>query len=129
MDKEKQRIAIAEACGWREILKYPIAYLLPPLRGIDPKNGIRRVIPDYLNDLNACADMVKSLTANQKEEYAEELRWIVDDSTDADYIEFYFTNANAAQRAEAFLKTIGKWEPTSTPVTSSEPTNSTIPPS
>jgi hypothetical protein len=58
-------------------------------------------MPDYLNDLNAMARAEKVLNEEQRGEYRHEL------------IDMLGTNwgfATAAQRAEAFLRTIGKWE-------------------
>jgi hypothetical protein len=90
MTPEQQRIAIAEACGWTDT------------QIIDGKYG-QTDVPDYLNDLNACHEMEEVLTSEQVTSYVYSLesmneRW----STPA--------FATASQRAEAFLRTIGKWE-------------------
>jgi hypothetical protein len=92
MKPEQQRIAIAEACGWLKVHGHSVAG-----------------IPDYLNDLNAMHD-------------AED--WIPHHLSHIDYwqkgygrfqtllAELSLTpySATASQRAEAFLRTIGKWE-------------------
>ena len=92
MNPEQQRIAIAEACGWLKVHGHSVAG-----------------IPDYLNDLNAMHD-------------AED--WIPHHLSHIDYwqkgygrfqtllAELTITpySATASQRAEAFLRTIGKWE-------------------
>ncbi len=96
MTPDKQRAAIAEACGivthdqWGPLYKTP--------------QGLVRVCPDYLNDLNAMHDAEKVLiwrTDLAVLDYDEELRMVTDG---------WRWNATAAQRASAFLRTIGKWE-------------------
>ena len=89
MTPEAQRIAIAEACGWKTEYRDAVSSVT--------------ALPDYLNDLNAMHDAEKVLTSEQVTSYVYSLesmneRW----STPA--------FATAAQRAEAFLRTIGKWE-------------------
>jgi hypothetical protein len=86
---EQQRIAIAEACGWKTGYRDPEAW---------------HPLPDYLNDLNAMHDAEKTLTYAQG---GEMTLWI-QRMTCAGYGPQLF--ATASQRAEAFLRTIGKWE-------------------
>jgi hypothetical protein len=57
--------------------------------------------PDYLNDLNAMHEAEKVLNNVQRERYRTEL---VYSHAGGDVF------ATSAQRAEAFLRTIGKWE-------------------
>jgi hypothetical protein len=58
-------------------------------------------IPNYLNDLNAMhkAENLVLRSAQQRRDYADAL----DDGNGGHF-------ATSAQRAEAFLRTIGKWE-------------------
>jgi hypothetical protein len=56
-------------------------------------------VPDYLSDLNAMHEAEKVLTLEQKSVYCLELNKLI-----------YGMCATAAQRAEAFLKTLGLWE-------------------
>jgi hypothetical protein len=126
MNKEKQRIAIAEACGWKG--PYSDLRWLKLQNGLRSENretlrklcgrtpcGEREELPDYLNDLNAMhgaeqilwrmdwshryafndhlANTIRGRTVNRNEWNAETL-----------------LDATAAQRAEAFLRTINKWE-------------------
>ena len=68
------------------------------------------VLPDYLNDLNAMHEAEKLLTKKQRPFYAGELI----DATVAECMEqhaevFVVAHATAAQRAEAFLKTLNLW--------------------
>ena len=60
-------------------------------------------LPDYLNDLNAMHEAEKMLTREQIEIYCEHLN-------PKNYGIWWGIHATAAQRSEAYLKTIGKWE-------------------
>ena len=64
-------------------------------------------IPDYLNDLNAMHSAEKSLGEIERERYTDNICGITPCNYDG---WFSCAHATAAQRAEAFLKTIGKWE-------------------
>jgi len=55
---------------------------------------------DYCNDLNAMHEAEKTLTGKHFEDYLMELLDFIDEPI----------LANARQRAEAFLRTLGKWE-------------------
>jgi hypothetical protein len=111
---EKQRIAIAEACG-HEIAYGEIVTIEPRDDG-SPTIVDHRPIPDYLNDLNAMNEAEKVLTNDDADSgsqwsYVQQLI----DITKAESMEmhrevFIVSTATAAQRAEAFLRTLGKWE-------------------
>ncbi len=74
-------------------------------------------LPDYLNDLNAMRKAWGILNAPQRARFAEEMAYVVLSVHNDPKCEFVFSrcslslfaNGTAAQRAEAFLKTIGKW--------------------
>lgn len=124
MDATKQRIAIAEACGfvapfstatekWSDEGGGGYAEITRDSRG--------RELPDYLNDLNACREMEKVLSTirppatqdnpnpkSQIEQYRETLCIVT--LMDGGPI-----SARAAQRAEAFLKTLNLWHPATPP--------------
>jgi hypothetical protein len=90
MNKEKQRIAIAKACGFKcSEDSHELGQL------------VAQFTPDYLNDLNAMAEAENLVlkSAQQCRDYAN----VLDDGNGGHF-------ATSAQRAEAFLKTIGKWE-------------------
>ena len=98
MTPEAQRIAIAEACGyvWNDG---------PPTRS----GGW--TYTDYLNDLNACHEMEKVIPKEIFSRYMSLLTGIV--SRDSNPERDHFANrstATAAQRAEAFLKTLELWQ-------------------
>ena len=95
MNADKQRIAIAEACGvvskdhWGHLYK--------------TEQGYARDCPDYLNDLNAMHEAEKAL--RNQFTTLEEVYW-----RNLAYVQPHPIFATAVQRAEAFLRTVGKWE-------------------
>ena len=98
MNNEKQRTAIAEACGIVSKDKWGSLYKTP--------RGILRDCPDYLNDLNAMREAEKVFEGyGMRQSYRRNLL-IACDTNDLNEI----ISASAAQRAEAFLRTINKWE-------------------
>jgi len=112
MKPEQQRIAIAEACGWTQI--EPCTCCDGVSRGYQPTPGAhKKHLPDYLNDLNAMHEAEKGLTYEQAEEFVEQL-YLADQKNNLAENpppwRFNVASATAAQRAEAFLRTIGKWE-------------------
>jgi hypothetical protein len=108
MKAEQQRIAIAEARGivsrdqWGPLYK--------------TARGVLRGCPDYCNDLNAMHEAMAHLEPEQVDQFAAELSGIVLENREKYWWDLtsnevgHVANATAAQRAEAFLKTIGKWE-------------------
>jgi len=145
MKPEAQRIAIAEACGWKRI---PWHGAYPGFSGwmkdgeFVPFEQTYRSLPDYPNDLNAMREAEKVLTYDQYSykfgvsEYTSTQR--------ADYYQLLMFGkqpcfledgcgkrsdrppsppnlphlrgdvyATAAQRAEAFLRTLNLWKPSS----------------
>ncbi len=104
MNNEKQRIAIAEACGIVSKDKWGPLYKTP--------HGIVRDCPDYLNDLNAMHEAEDGLFPQIYDRYVKEIakRLPPYDSNTARFADLAVMNSTAAQRAEAFLRTIGKWE-------------------
>ncbi len=113
MDKEAQRIAIADACGWKrsEEARGPTLadrkhWIKPGDDGSDYHTQCH--LPDYLNDLNAMheAEMkfADQYDGNFIFNFRCELHTLLGhDGTMA-------VHATAAQRAEAFLRAIGKWQ-------------------
>ena len=91
MTQEAQRVAIAEACGE------------------DSDSIVRELIPDYLNDLNAMheAEMILPRPTYHVDYWQKgygRFQTLLAEFTITPY------SATAAQRAEAFLRTIGKWK-------------------
>lgn len=67
---------------------------------------------DFYSDLNAMHEAEKSLTIDQQAEYWVCLHHLTDaDECTGHWLDLKATGcATAAQRAEAFLKTLGLWE-------------------
>lgn len=111
---EQQRIKIAEVCGWKE-----------GTTGLwqDPDKSGYYACPDYLSDLNAMHEAEKVLDEQQKWNYGQLLASLVlkdknvffGEEADPEprlngYGHFYLATIPAAQRAEAFLRTLGLWQ-------------------
>lgn len=106
MNPTKQRIAIAQACGWKSCPceKPDCQYMLPP--GATNYRA-SRTPPDYLTSLDAMHDAEKAV--------------IYADGPESDLACDYLANlvitadagmsqsATAAQRSEAFLRTLNLW--------------------
>jgi hypothetical protein len=110
MTPEQQRIAIAEACGWKnadhpDVMQFKQGWTMPEKWCMDPKGVLQfnHDRPNYLNDLNAMHDAEKVLTNEQLEVYCNILH-------KPNHGVYWAIHATASQRAEAFLRTIGKWE-------------------
>jgi hypothetical protein len=106
MTPEKQRIAIAEACGWTR--NGHLSWFHPTHGQQTSKDwdSPEKALPDYLTDLNAIHEAEKLLTDI---EFIRYFRFI--EVMHPEWIkEKTLIHATAADRAEAFLRTIGKWE-------------------
>ena len=123
MTPEQQRIAIAESCGWKVLepeVKPAIIYLWGLREGFIHEEN-REIIPDYLNDLNAMHEAEKFIKGTDL--YINYVNYLFrsvglnriyymgspPEVFPADR-QFAVFHATASQRAEAFLRTIGKWE-------------------
>lgn len=111
MTDEQINIAIAEVCGFLcprysngVLVAYAHAF---PDGGFFGTTGV----PDYTNDLNAMHEAVKTLSQNRRHRYFSCLCVIVSGSISLNGYSGA-TEATARQRAEAFLKTLDKWEGT-----------------
>lgn len=107
MTNEQINQRIAEACGWTEIHDsgpwhnhkpwgYPPQ---PPGTG----GNAYKYVPDYCADLNAMHEAEMTLTEYQRESIYPRMMGGWRNPTKPIY-------ATARQRAEAFLRTLGKWE-------------------
>jgi hypothetical protein len=97
MTDKQINAAIAKACGWTEFRDNVTAKA--------PGEQLNRVffIPDYCNNLNAMHEAENCLSLNDRNHYIDALGTIYKDS-------WKFATATARQRAEAFLRTLGKWD-------------------
>ncbi len=117
MSPEQQRIKIAEACGWK-IIDFNRGDKLPdvvPSKTTywdkERKYKPYPAIPDYLNDLNAMHEVEATLDCVQQFAYAAYLYYGEPHEHAWDQVAaFEIAHATAAQRAEAFLKTLNLWE-------------------
>lgn len=110
MSPESQRITIAEACGYKDIARRVICegtgmdtWVLSS--GVIGMGG--REIPDYLHDLNAMHEAERALGLHSLNNRAWEYRMKLGGLVLLPPLDHA---ATAAQRAEAFLRTLGKWE-------------------
>ncbi len=123
MTPEKQRVAIAEACGWTSYPHEPKKCFNP-----DGLSCYWSDAPDFLNDLNACAQFEATLTEREgfdyvwilaqlcnPNEFAEDQSirsrsscdsWLEEPIHEA----FKTACAKPAMRCEAFLRVKGLWE-------------------
>ena len=112
MKPEAQQLAIAEACGWK---KYDNPHendwhrYSAPI-GTSPFLG-RHALPDYFNDLNAMHEAEKMLTEEQRIAYSD-CTYDIALKAQKETGKWRWISLTAAQRAEAFLRTLGKWEET-----------------
>lgn len=73
------------------------------------------MVPDYLNNLNAMAQAEDTLLNEQRRTYVElliavhPLHYDFRTSDDSRMAAYMIVSATAAQRAEAFLRTLGRW--------------------
>jgi len=109
MKPEAQRIAIAEACGWRSNGHCSFYHPKHGQRTCYRTDGnVASVLPDYPADLNAMHEAEKRLSRVQEWDSNgerlptqwEKYCWLLKFNLDA----------TAAQRAEAFLKILNKWK-------------------
>ncbi len=95
MTDEQINQSIAKACGICHVAKVVPMYKTPQGWVLD--------CPDYCSDLNAMHDAEKMLSNANMYVMEVQLKYVLSPG------EFYF-HASARQRAEAFLRTLGKWE-------------------
>jgi hypothetical protein len=110
MTNEEKRIKIAETLGWKEI---PWQDLTNPREAREQKlfckNNARHHcgwMPYYFNDLNACHEMEKFLgpiDGDAFSDYHHILRSMTGSTLGV-------THASAAERAEAFGRTLSLWK-------------------
>jgi hypothetical protein len=109
MTDEQINVAIAEACGWKncKVLPKPQKYWdvsdVPEMCRIgSPPVAGSCTFPNYCADLNAMHETEKVLSAEQIAKYF----WTLCDTSKKNNPFM----ATSRQRAEAFLRTLGKWE-------------------
>lgn len=97
--------AIAETCGWT-ILRSPLGGCGFAAYAKDPKENPQPGIPDYCTDLNAMHEAEKVL---EEKKFVKKYELTLG-RNGGNRFEWSKIHATARQRAEAFLRTLGKWE-------------------
>jgi hypothetical protein len=100
MTNEQINVAIAEACGWESVCQHS----KNPNVWAGKHWGLLQEVPDFCTDLNAMHEAEKVLDSDELfrgyylalYDITQSTRWPI--------------NATARQRAEAFLRTLDKWE-------------------
>lgn len=128
MTPEQKRIAIAEACGWRGISEQflvgyapwrtkPYADRVKSCSIADLDSIPLDPLPDYCNDLNAMHEAENKLTPFQRIKHGHFLQETLNEAV-VGFVSNYeselkslsrVASATAAQRAEAFGKTLNLW--------------------
>ena len=110
MTNEQINTTIAEACGYKNVAIRMTEGAIRVITGFK-HHTFDEEIPDYLNDLNAMHEAENVLDNDQGCDYSDELELVVKGKWGSlNYCDMQrLRSATAAQRAEAFLKTIKKW--------------------
>lgn len=115
MNPEQINIAIAKACGHKDISMQLIAEntgmdAWEAFSGVPNKGGY--AVPDYHGDLNAMHEAEKKLDPLGKDgSYEYWLRTVCQIPERESAKGRWFYRAKASQRAEAFLRTLNLWTP------------------
>lgn len=108
MKPEEQQRAIAEYCGIKDI-----HYVTGRGLVYSEQEGDRMVeykVPNYLHDLNAMREAESSIVETPLWfGYNSELKLVCGDPQSDGYSCHIRIHAKASQKAEAFLRAIGKW--------------------
>lgn len=109
MTDQQINIAIAEHLGWEEVTrqeKSASSWVTPSGR-----HYFRNQLP-FCNDLNAMHAAEGTLTPEQRYAYSNNVWMMVRSCAPPEYGNWSFIHlhATARHRAEAFLRTVGKWE-------------------
>lgn len=117
MSPEAQLKTIAAALDWTDLWMAPVGDLRaePQLLGRPKPSDSYWPVPDYLGNLNACAEfenILKEMGEEKCKEYLCKLDSVITGQTcwkvsEADH--FLCATATAAQRAEAFLRVMDLW--------------------
>ena len=118
MTPEAMRVVIAEECGIRlgqyycSVCRECVPIETVTSGGYHEKCGgvASRDIPNYPEDLNACAEMRKCVPPGRWYEFKRVLRMVtLRDGLEGSDLEDRLINSTAPQHCESFLRAIGKW--------------------
>lgn len=118
MTPEKQRIEIAIVVGWKRGQVDEGSFIdpsrtIPSERWVSPNGHPERKVPDFLSDLNAMHEAVLHQKAQDGAFMVGYLLHLQKSSGDESFPGINvgtLVEATVQQRAEAFLRTLGKWE-------------------
>jgi hypothetical protein len=108
MTDEQMNVAISEACGWTDIHdsgpwhNHKLWGYPPELPG--QGGNAYKYMPDYVHDLNAMHEAEKVLTDDQFKWYTYWVEKLMPETKYRCYL-----CATARHRAEAFVRSMGKW--------------------
>ena len=108
---ENQRIAIAQACGWKRV-EWIGRNGRKKFEGWHSPDKRLLIIPDYLNDLNSMHEAVASLSRETLDysNYGSFLaQGVAIENRKSLNRHTHTCEATASQRAEAFLRTLSLW--------------------
>ena len=98
--------AIAEACGWKNLTVGHSGRILGEHNALSSAMWV----PDFNSDLNAMQEVEQTLGTHQLARYADFLEKVCVPAHSCLLTPWQsVVMATAAQRAEAFVRTIGKW--------------------
>jgi hypothetical protein len=110
MSDEQINIAIAEACGYKNVTIGVTEGAIRVVVGYK-HHTFDEEIPNYCNDLNAMHEAVLSVLNVASSQLNWDYCRILGEVTGSgEHVTTALVHATAAQRAEAFLRTINKWE-------------------
>jgi hypothetical protein len=116
MRAQEINMAIAEVCRWSKV-QLSATGSKPKLMGIPPNGKTPQMVPDYQKDLNAMHEAENYLGVDREYNYGEQLRRISGNvgPKGGHFIPngwgcFTLAHLGARKRAEAFLRTLGKWK-------------------
>lgn len=107
MSDDQINAAIAEVCGWTDIVMHPEFGLMGVKFGT---HGLRTAVEYYTNDLNAMAEAESTMTQLQWAYFVAKLAELTRQPGRCDIPAQILLQATSRQRAEAFLKAVEKWE-------------------
>jgi hypothetical protein len=104
MTSTQKRIAIAKACGWKDIEPTEQEQVI---WGREPKTGYKNFIPSYTISLDSMAKAEKILNLTEQKTYTLFLHQSSEKSkSDHLGVDFDVLSSTAEQRADAFIKTL-----------------------
>jgi len=76
----------------------------------EPMSVVKIPVPSYTTDLNAMHEAEEMLT-DKRTDYSRAVWKLCHlPETRSEWVDFYLIHASAPRRAEAFLRTVGKWK-------------------